>query len=125
MARPKAQLKLGAFFNPTGHHVASWRHPDAQADAGINFKHYVEIAQTAERAKFDMIFLADGSATRQADMEALSRSVQFVAHFEPITLLSALAMATSRIGLVGTYSTTYHEPYNAARKFASRASRNT
>ena len=59
MARPKAQLRLGAFFNPTGHHVASWRHPGAQADAGINFKHYVEIAQTAERAKFDMVFLAD------------------------------------------------------------------
>ena len=50
MARPKGQLRLGAFFNPTGHHVASWRHPGAQADAGINFKHYVEIAQTAERA---------------------------------------------------------------------------
>ena len=49
MSRPSAQLRLGAFFNPTGHHVASWRHPGAQADAGINFKHYVEIAQTAER----------------------------------------------------------------------------
>jgi hypothetical protein len=56
MARPKAQLRLGAFFNPTGHHVASWRHPKAQADAGINFRHYVEIAQTAERGKFDMSF---------------------------------------------------------------------
>jgi N-acetyl-S-(2-succino)cysteine monooxygenase len=113
------KMRLAAYFNPTGHHVASWRHPRAQVDASINIDHYVEIARTAERAKFDMIFLADGSATRQADMEALSRSVQFVAHFEPITLLSALAMATSRIGLVGTVSTTYHEPYNVARKFAS------
>src|SRR3954468_3816990 len=64
MARPKAELRLGAFFNPTGHHVASWRHPNAQADAGINFKHYVEIAQTAERGKFDMIFLADNVCVR-------------------------------------------------------------
>ncbi|MBX9843414.1 MAG: LLM class flavin-dependent oxidoreductase [Xanthobacteraceae bacterium] len=113
------KMRLAAYFNPTGHHVASWRHPRAQVDAPVNIDHYVEIARTAERAKFDMVFLADGSATREADMEALSRSVQFVAHFEPVTLLSALAMATSRIGLVGTYSTTYHEPYNTARKFAS------
>jgi alkanesulfonate monooxygenase len=66
MARPTAQLRLGAFFNPTGHHVASWRHPQSQADAGINFKHYVEIAQTAERGKFDMIFLADNIGVREA-----------------------------------------------------------
>lgn len=115
----KKKMRLAAYFNPTGHHVASWRHPRAQKDASFNFKHYVEIAQTAERAKFDMIFLADGLATRQADMEAISRSVQFIAHFEPITLLSALAAVTERIGLVATASTTYNEPYHIARKFAS------
>ena len=63
----------------------------AQADAGINFKHYVEIAQTAERGKFDMIFLADNICVREAKMEALSRSAQYIANFEPITLISALA----------------------------------
>ncbi|HEV2574796.1 LLM class flavin-dependent oxidoreductase [Methylocella sp. CPCC 101449] len=113
------QMKLAAYFNPTGHHVASWRHPRAQRDAHQNIEHYVEIARTAERAKFDMIFLADGNATRDADIEAISRSVQFVAHFEPITLLSALAMVTKNIGLTATASTTYNEPYNLARKFAS------
>src|SRR4029079_12414024 len=113
------QMRLAAYFNPTGHHVASWRHPRAQADAPINIEHYIEIARTAERAKFDMIFLADGVATRDAHIDALSRSVQFVAHFEPITLLSAIAMMTSRIGLVATASTTYNEPYHVARKFAS------
>jgi N-acetyl-S-(2-succino)cysteine monooxygenase len=86
--------RLAAYFNPTGHHVASWRHPRAQPEASTNIEHYIEIARTAERANFDMIFLADGVATREADMDALSRSVQFVAQFEPITLLSALAMAT-------------------------------
>jgi N-acetyl-S-(2-succino)cysteine monooxygenase len=50
----KGQMRLGAFFNPTGHHVASWRHPDAQADAGINFQHYIDITRKAERAKFDL-----------------------------------------------------------------------
>jgi alkanesulfonate monooxygenase len=113
------KMRLAAYFNPTGHHVASWRHPRAQIDAHINMRHYVEIARTAERAKFDMIFLADGVAMREAHMEALSRSVQFVAHFEPLTLLSALAMVTERIGLVATASTTYNEPYHVARKFAS------
>ncbi|MDB5572812.1 MAG: xenobiotic compound monooxygenase subunit [Hyphomicrobiales bacterium] len=113
------QMKLAAYFNPTGHHVASWRHPRAQRDANVNIEHYVEIAKTAERAKFDMIFLADGNATREAHMDAISRSVQFIAHFEPLTLLSALAMVTKNIGLTATASTTYQEPYNLARKFAS------
>jgi alkanesulfonate monooxygenase len=119
MARPKGQLRLGAFFNPTGHHVASWRHPQSQADAGINFKHYVEIARTAERGKFDMIFLADNVGVREARMEALSRSAQYIANFEPITLISALASVTERIGLTCTASTSYNEPFHIARKFAS------
>jgi alkanesulfonate monooxygenase len=119
MPRPKGQLRLGAFFNPTGHHVASWRHPDAQADAGVNFQHYAEIAQTAERGKFDMVFLADANCVRDAKMEALSRSAQYIANFEPITLIAALAAVTSRIGLTCTASTSYNEPYHIARKFAS------
>ena len=72
MSTTQRQMRLGAFFNPTGHHVASWRHPRAQADAGINFQHYVEIARTAERAKLDMVFLADNVCVRDAKMEALS-----------------------------------------------------
>ena len=115
----KGQMRLGAFFNPTGHHVASWRHPRAQADAGINFQHYVEIARTAERAKFDMVFLADNLCVRDASMEAISRSAQYIANFEPITLLSALSAVTTHIGLVATASTSYNEPFHVARKFAS------
>lgn len=119
MARPKGELKLGAFFNPTGHHVASWRHPRAQADAGINFAHYVEITRTAERAKFDMVFLADNVGVREAHMDALCRSAQYIANFEPITLIAALAAVTERIGLVCTATTSYNEPFHIARKFAS------
>jgi N-acetyl-S-(2-succino)cysteine monooxygenase len=119
MSMTQPQMRLGAFFNPTGHHVASWRHPRAQADAGINFQHYLEIARTAERAKFDMVFLADNVCVRDANMEALSRSAQYIANFEPLTLLSALAPLTSHIGLVATASTSYNEPYHVARKFAS------
>jgi FMN-dependent oxidoreductase (nitrilotriacetate monooxygenase family) len=118
MAKPR-MMKLGVFFNTTGHHVASWRHPRAQADAGINFKHHVEMAKTAERGRFAMIFLADNPAVREAATAAVSRSAQYIANFEPITLLSALAAVTEKIGLVATASTTFNEPYNVARKFAS------
>jgi alkanesulfonate monooxygenase len=110
MKKTKGQMRLGAFFNPTGHHVASWRHPGAQADAGINLDHYVEITRTAERAKFDLVFLADNICVREANMEALSRSAQYIANFEPLTLLAALSALTSRIGLVATASTSYNEP---------------
>ena len=119
MSTRKGQIKLGAFLMNTGHHVAAWRHPDAEADGGLDFKHYKRLAQTAERAKFDMAFLADGVAVRRDhNLESLSRSGQLV-HFEPLTLLSALAAVTEHIGLVATASTTYNEPYHIARKFAS------
>ncbi|MBD2615327.1 LLM class flavin-dependent oxidoreductase [Nostoc punctiforme FACHB-252] len=117
----KKQLKLGAFLPGSGHHVAAWRHPNAQADGGLNFQHYKQLAQTAERGKFDMLFLADGLAVwdRGQGREAFSRSGQFSVHFEPLTLLSALSVVTEHIGLVATASTTYDEPFHLARKFAS------
>jgi FMN-dependent oxidoreductase (nitrilotriacetate monooxygenase family) len=121
MARhnPRGFMKLGAFFHPTGNHIAAWLHPGAQADAGQNVEHYVELAQTAERAKFDLMFLADAMATRNGKIESLSRWPQYMAYFEPITLLSALAMTTKHLGLAATATTSYNEPYTIARKFAS------
>lgn len=116
---PRGHMKLGAFFHPTGNHVAAWLHPAAQIDAGSNVEHYIAIAQTAERAKFDLVFLADAVATRDGNLEALSRWPQYMAYFEPLTLLSAIAAVTKRIGLVSTATTSYNEPYTIARKFAS------
>lgn len=118
MSDTKRQIRLGAFLMQTGHHIAAWRHPDAQADAGISFKHYVQLAQKAEAAKFDTIFFADNVAVRSDNLPALSRTARSD-QFEPLTLLSALAAVTDRIGLIATASTSYHEPYNLARKFAS------
>lgn len=112
------QLSLGAFLMQTGHHIAGWRHPQAQADASSNFRHYVQLAQQAEAAKFDAIFLSDALASRSASPAAQERTARND-FFEPITLLSALAAVTERIGLIGTVSTSFHEPYNVARKFAS------
>jgi len=115
----RRQMKLGAFFHPTGHHIASWRHPDAYAHAHVDFAHYKELAQTAERGKFDLLFLADSPAMRNWPPERQSRVATYIAGFEPITLLSALAAVTDHIGLVATATTTYNEPLHIARKFAS------
>jgi alkanesulfonate monooxygenase len=118
-ARRSEKMHLGAFFHATGHHVAAWMHPDAQIDAGTNFRHYVSLAQTAERGKLDFMFLADFLSIRKGRMKALRRWPQYMAHFEPLTLLSGIAAVTEKIGLVATASTTYSEPYDLARKYAS------
>ncbi|MBM3117008.1 LLM class flavin-dependent oxidoreductase [Jeongeupia naejangsanensis] len=112
------QLHLNAFLLTSGHHVAAWRHPDAQADAGLNLAHFKQLAQTAERGKFDGVFFADGVAVWDYPAEVIGRSGQ-IGQFEPLTLLSALSTVTERIGLIATASTTYNEPYHLARKFAS------
>ncbi|MCR6476248.1 LLM class flavin-dependent oxidoreductase [Variovorax sp. ZS18.2.2] len=118
-AKPPRQIKLNAFLMATGHHVAAWRHPDVPLQAGLGFAHYKALAQTAERAKFDGVFLADSVGIRDASAsQTLHRSAR-VSGFEPLTLLSALAAVTERVGLIATVSTTYNEPYHVARKFAS------
>jgi FMN-dependent oxidoreductase (nitrilotriacetate monooxygenase family) len=119
MPSSPGQMKLGAHFPSMGQHIAAWLHPDSQVDAGQNFPYFVRLAQAAERAKFDFVFMADAVATRGGNMEALSRWPQYMAHFEPITLLSATASVTERIGLVCTASTSYYEPFNVARLFGS------
>lgn len=120
MAKREGFLRFGLFLYPAGHHIAAWRHPDAKANAGIDFDYYRNIALAAEAAKFDLLFLADGAGTRGDNLEILSRTAHsYVAQFEPITLLSALAAVTSRIGLVATASSSFNEPFHIARKFAS------
>lgn len=113
------KMKLGALFHPTGNHVAAWLHPKSQIDAGVNFRHYRQLALVAEAAKFDLLFFADASAVRGGNLEALTRWPQYMAYFEPTTLLSALAAVTEHIGLVATATTSYNEPYNIARRYAS------
>lgn len=118
MANGKSKMKLGMFIRPCGHHIGSWRHPEAQADAGENFPHFVQLAQTAERGLFDMIFSADSATSFTAEPEGLHRT-HYVAWIEPFTLLVALAGFTKNIGLVCTASTSFEEPYALARRFAS------
>jgi FMN-dependent oxidoreductase (nitrilotriacetate monooxygenase family) len=106
------QMKLGLFLAPGGHHMAAWRHPEAYPD-GVSVKSYLNFAQIAERGCFDLLFVADvfSFSPRAKRVDAF--------RLEPLTLLSALAMTTSKIGLVATATTSFNEPYNVARKFAS------
>ena len=119
MSRPR-QIRLGAFLQATGHHAAAWRHPQAQADAGHNIAHYRALAETAERGRFDMVFVADspGGWGDLSATDAFSRDAKH-AHFEPVTLWAALSQVTRHVGFVATSTTTYEDPYTTARKFAS------
>ena len=112
-------MKLGAFVHVTGQHVAAWRHPGAYAESGTNFAQAADVARTAERGLFDLFFLADSAAVSVfGSAESRGRMGKLV-KFEPMTILSALAAVTNHIGLVATTSSTYNDPYNLARQFAS------
>ncbi len=108
----KRQIHLGLFLQGAGHHVSGWRHPKAEAGSE-NFDLLRRVSQIAEQAKFDMVFLADGLTS------GVDAHPSMIARFEPLTLLSALAMVTDKIGLAATASTTYGEPYHTARAFSS------
>jgi FMN-dependent oxidoreductase (nitrilotriacetate monooxygenase family) len=112
------QLHLGAFMRPVSIHTAWWRYPGAYPDANFNFTHLKHFAQTLERGKFDAFFMADHLAVLNMPIQALKRSAT-VTSFDPLVLLPALAAVTERIGLIATGSTTFDQPYNLARKFAS------
>jgi FMN-dependent oxidoreductase (nitrilotriacetate monooxygenase family) len=107
------QLSLNAFLHDTGHHEASWRHPDSSVERAHDIDFYVELAQKAEAAKLDGVFFADVPGLWAAT------PYRPTAHLEPITRLAAIAARTERIGLIATASTTFYEPYNLARLFSS------
>ncbi|KAA8884986.1 LLM class flavin-dependent oxidoreductase [Nocardia colli] len=107
------QFHLNAFLMGVGHHEAAWRHPRTEAHRVLDVRHFQELGQIAERGKLDSVFFADGLAVGPR----IKRNT--LAVFEPITLLAAIAAATTHVGLIATASTTYHEPFNLARKFAS------
>ncbi|MDX2821778.1 LLM class flavin-dependent oxidoreductase [Streptomyces ipomoeae] len=109
----RRRLHLNAFLMEADHHEAAWRLPHSNPRADFDLRHWIELARLAESAKFDSLFLADGPA--------LIGTGEFrpPGQLEPLTLLTALSQATSRIGLIATVSSTYNEPYNLARRLAS------
>jgi FMN-dependent oxidoreductase (nitrilotriacetate monooxygenase family) len=117
--RDRRMMNLGAFVHETGQHVAAWRHPEAYAESGTVFAQATDVARTAERGKFDLLFLADSAAVGVFGTPESRGRMGKVVKFEPITVLSALAAVTTHLGLVATCSSTYSEPYTLARQFAS------
>ena len=107
------QMHLNLFIHSRGHHEASWRHPKSSPKALTDISYLTNAAQTAELGLFDSIFLADTLVVND-DVAQAPRL-----WLEPISTLGALAMATKKIGLIATASTTYMEPFNLARQFAS------
>ena len=112
------KLHLTAFMRPVSLHTGAWRYPGSYPDANFNLAHLKSFIQKLEAAKFDAFFMADHLAVLNMPVEALRRS-HTVTSFEPFTLLSALSVVTTKIGLAATASTTYDEPYHIARRFAS------
>ncbi|MUG88677.1 NtaA/DmoA family FMN-dependent monooxygenase [Paenibacillus timonensis] len=112
MAKQK-QLKLGALLHGVGGGTSLWRHPEVQPDASINIDVYKHWVQKAEAGKFDLVFIADGLYITEKSIP------HFLNRFEPLTLLSALAAVSKHVGLVGTLSTSYSEPFTVSRQFAS------
>lgn len=114
MADATPQLHFNAFVWPNGYHEAAWRLTDGDVRDVLGLPYYAEVARTAERGLLDSIFLADNIAIADYRATYLPQT-----QFDPISVLSALAAVTSRIGLIGTASTTYNKPWELARRFAT------
>jgi FMN-dependent oxidoreductase (nitrilotriacetate monooxygenase family) len=109
------QIKLGAVLTGVGgpgHHY-TWLDPEIPGDASVNIEWYIEQARLAEEAKFDLVFIVD------SQFITVDSPPHYLNRLEPLTLLSALAVATRTIGLVGTLTTSYNDPFNVARRLAS------
>ncbi|MDH6169909.1 FMN-dependent oxidoreductase (nitrilotriacetate monooxygenase family) [Variovorax boronicumulans] len=106
-------IKFGVMLQGAGSHMNSWKHPGGPADASVNLDFYVRTAKKAEDAGIAFAFVADGLYINEKSIP------HFLNRFEPISILSALATVASKIGLAGTVSSSYSDPFTVARQFAS------
>lgn len=111
MSRKKVQF--GVMLHGPGGHMNAWRSDDVPSDASTNFEHYLNVTKKAEAAGISFVFVADGLYINEKSIP------HFLSRFEPLTILAALAPITSKIGLVGTISSSYSEPFTVARQLAS------
>jgi len=113
MATAKSpRIRLGLFVQPVGQHVSGWRLTEKLGDP-TDIDWLITIAKKAEAGKFDLFFVGDALAT------SMYRLPSTMARLEPLTMLSALAVNTKRIGLAATASTTFSDPFTMARSFSS------
>ncbi|BEP96072.1 LLM class flavin-dependent oxidoreductase [Acidovorax sp. A79] len=113
MSNTPSPIRFGVMLHGAGGHMNSWKHPAGPADASVNLDFYIETTRKAEANGIAFAFVADGLFINEKSIP------HFLNRFEPISILSALAVATSKIGLAGTISTSYSEPFTVARQFAS------
>jgi N-acetyl-S-(2-succino)cysteine monooxygenase len=116
----KRQMKLGFSLTPNGSHRGGWRHPDAWLGGGLDIDQMKPVAQAAERGKMHFMFWADSATLRATapTLDWLSYNSR-VEVLEPLVQIAALSQWTQRIGFIATASTSFNEPYNVARRFAS------
>lgn len=107
------KIQFGIILHGPGGHMNAWRSDDVPSDASTNFEHYLNVTKKAEDAGFSFVFVADGLYINEKSIP------HFLSRFEPLTVLSALAPLTKYIGLVGTISTSYSEPYTVARQLGT------
>ena len=107
-------LRFSSIALPPGRHVAAWRHPAAQATPELDLTTIAAYARRLEEAGFSALIVADAAAVWGEQLDSTEAS-----SFEPLTLLSALATLTDRIGLVATTTTSFNEPFHVARRLAS------
>ncbi|MDD2547312.1 MAG: LLM class flavin-dependent oxidoreductase [Burkholderiaceae bacterium] len=110
---PKTPIRFGLMLHGAGGHMNAWRHPSVPADASVNLQHYIDTAQSADANGIAFAFVADGLFINEKSIP------HFLNRFEPLSILSALATATRKIGLAGTVSTSYSDPFTVARQWAS------
>jgi FMN-dependent oxidoreductase (nitrilotriacetate monooxygenase family) len=114
MTRPLKQVHLAAHF-PGVNNTTVWSDP--RAGSHIEFSSFAHFARTAERAKFDFLFLAEGLRLREQNGQIYDLDV--VGRPDTFTILAAMAAVTTRLGLAGTINSTFNEPYEVARQFAT------
>lgn len=109
----RKSIDFGIMLNGPGSHMHAWKSAEVPSNASTNFEFQLDIARKAEDAGFSFLFVADGLYIHEKSIP------HFLDRHEPLTLLAALAPITSRIGLVGTISTSYSEPFTVARQLAT------
>jgi Coenzyme F420-dependent N5,N10-methylene tetrahydromethanopterin reductase and related flavin-dependent oxidoreductases len=109
----KRQIKLGATITGAGTSHNTWKRPEIKGNESVDFEYYKNKALQAEAGKFDFVFIVDSPYI------TANSAPHFLNRLEPLTVLSAIGSVTEKIGLVGTVTTSYTEPYNVARQFAS------
>ncbi len=107
------KINFGIMLQGAGGHMNAWRHPRSPVDASVNLDFFKTVTWKAEAAGIAFAFVADGLYINEKSIP------HFLNRFEPLTILSALATVTKKIGLAGTVSTSYSDPFTVARQFAS------